>query len=113
RRSRLWFGLVAVSMAFLGFSSVVLLLEGSNSSVDQLASRLRRVTRELRQNLGGRFAEGSTPAGPAANGAGVPLGSSPPLALPAINTEPAVADTGARDAGTTTDAGVADATPLP
>jgi serine/threonine protein kinase len=51
RGPRFWFGLVALSMAALGFASVML-LEGSNGSASQLTARLRRATDDLGLNLG-------------------------------------------------------------
>jgi serine/threonine protein kinase len=94
RGPRFWFGLVAISMAALGFA-FVMLIEGSNGSLDVWATRLRQVTRELRDNLTGR----APPAMPVP-----PANAAPVSAAPLLPTAPsavlgAVADAGAGDAG--------------
>jgi serine/threonine protein kinase len=74
RGSRFWFALVALSMAALGFASVML-LEGSNGSASQLAARLRRA----KDDLGLSFRPSSSDNPPALAPASVaPVAASPP-----------------------------------
>ncbi|HEU4578922.1 MAG TPA: serine/threonine-protein kinase [Polyangiaceae bacterium] len=90
RGSRWWFALVGISMAALGFA-FVMLLEGSNRSLDVWAARLREVTRELRDTLasGGppAIAQPAPPAGPV------------PSAAPALPTQPSPSSSAHLDAG--------------
>lgn len=96
RASRFWFGLVAISMAALGFA-FVMVLEGSNSSMNTWATRLRQVTRELRDNFAGSAPPASAQPVPPATAAPVPS------AAPALPAAPAIpgaeADAGGPDAG--------------
>ena len=71
RGPRFWFGLVALSMAALGFASVML-LEGSNGSANQLTARLRQATGDLGRNFR-------------------PSSSHPSLAVPPASAAPAAA----------------------
>ena len=93
---RFWFALVALSMAALGFASVML-LEGSNGSTSQLSVRLRRATTELAWRFRSSSGSASTPV-PPANAA--PVAASPPAAE--LEPVPPVA---LADAGSTADAG--------
>ncbi|MEO8180029.1 MAG: serine/threonine-protein kinase [Deltaproteobacteria bacterium] len=99
-RSRFWFGLVAISMAALGFA-VVMFFEGSYSSLTQLSSRLGQATRELRENLGSASGGGSTPAPttiagslPASAVSAAPPASAPSSAAPVSDAQAAVVDAG-------------------
>ncbi|MEY2936269.1 MAG: hypothetical protein RL033_7018 [Pseudomonadota bacterium] len=108
-RPRFWFALVAVLMAVLGFSSVLLVLEGSNESMQQWTARLTEVTRQVRQNVRGRLGAGSAPTARASD---APQLTSPVLGSSttdsALRPAPDLPDT--PDAGPA-DAGDADAPP--
>jgi serine/threonine protein kinase len=99
---RFWFALVALSMAALGFASVMV-LEGSNGSGSQLSARLRRATTELAGSFRSFSGGSSTPLSPASD---APVAASAPAAqlepMPAVTSAP---DAGAADAGSTEDAG--------
>jgi eukaryotic-like serine/threonine-protein kinase len=102
RRPRFWFGVVALSMAALGFASVML-LEGSNTSLNQWSSRLRLATRELSENLRAASSGGSIPA-PTANASPPPANVASAAAPPAepIYAAP-VSDASTDDAGADAD----------
>jgi len=85
---RFWFALVALSMAALGFASVML-LEGSNGSTSQLSARLRRTTTDPAGGFRPSSGASSTPIPPAsaapvaASAPAAPLEPLPPVASPA------------------------------
>jgi eukaryotic-like serine/threonine-protein kinase len=99
-RSRFWFGLVALSMAALGFASV-LLLEGSTSSLNQAGSRLRQASRELPENFGASFS-GPSSTSATANAAPLPASAlpvAPAVSAPSDPTSLSAADAAVPDAG--------------
>jgi serine/threonine protein kinase len=109
-RPRFWFALVAILMGLLGFSSVLLLLEGSNEHVQQWTARVDEATQELRRNLRSRLgADGS----PSARASDAPVLTSPAdrsTAEAALSPAPLAADAGGLDVS---DAGEAPAAALP
>ena len=110
-RPRFWFALVAILMGLLGFSSVLLLLEGSNEHVQHWTARVGEATLELRRNLQSRLGvEGA----PAARASDAPVLTSPAAdrttTEAALSPSPIAADAGGLDVS---DAGEAPAAVLP
>jgi eukaryotic-like serine/threonine-protein kinase len=102
-RPRLWFALVAVLMGLLGFSSVLLLLEGNDAQLQRWTARLGDVTRQLRERVQGRTGNAGTPAARASDAplltSPAPSPSPPEAALPSTLAADGDAGTDAGDAG--------------